>query len=90
MRSTHFIFLVYKGNPSALLGWRLPMPAPGGMGLAPIWLLTIAYNSPKGGVFMEVGGIPTPGGGENGPNWKLILTALLVIVAILFKIKGWA
>lgn len=39
---------------------------------------------------MEVGGIPTPSGGENGPNWKLILTALLVIVAILFKIKGWA
>lgn len=39
---------------------------------------------------MESGSIHTPGGGENGPNWKLILTALLVIVAVLFKIKGWA
>lgn len=90
MRSTHFIFLVYKGNSSALLGWRLPMPAPGGMDLAPICLLKGAYNSPKGGVFMESGNMHTPDGGENGPNWKLILTALLVIVAILFKIKGWA
>lgn len=39
---------------------------------------------------MESGNMHTPDGGENGPNWKLILTALLVIVAILFKIKGWA
>lgn len=66
------------------------MPAPGGMDLAPICLLKGAYNSPKGGVFMESGNMHTPDGGENGPNWKLILTALLVIVAILFKIKGWA